>query len=572
MENPDNEARFSTWLPYVEDPAQPGQINYLATDNTSLLWFLASGGDGSVRLADHGLSRAYELAESSKDSLTGGQRALRNFINTLVEIPAVGQSNLLVFSREPVRDIADDQYILAERRLKEQVAGDNDGDSADDGTRDIQAEHAAAGKPAGRYVVCTTNLAGILHNRPQSGNGDGQIQLSISSRFSKSTDGHPVPLWEDQFLAYMVERVLHINLLHLDFNSNPEDAWKQLLIWMFPLYLHAALGKGIYRKYVRHEYNDSHPRGRIDVARHVRENTPFLGNVAYSRREYDADNPVTELIRHTVEYIAGKGQFGANVLGSSPMAINDVRMIRQITPRYAPYDCQAVVSENIRRPVQHAYYQEYLALQHLCIEILGGRGLNPKKTPDDSVHGVLFDCAWLWEEYMNQVLQGIIDCNVIHPRNKEDKANYHLLYNSASGRMNGAIYPDFLLEHGDAVMVADAKYKPEGNILGGDYSQVLAYMMRFEAATGLYLHPYVPRSTGSDTGTAISETTLHVPSGINGDDRTQLQKKQLSKIGLNVSIWDANGNEVPDYASYCELMLEREQELQSRVTARLGSV
>ncbi|MEE3341412.1 MAG: hypothetical protein VZR37_01725, partial [Bifidobacterium merycicum] len=99
-----------------------------------------------------------------------------------------------------------------------------------------------------------------------------------------------------------------------------------------------------------------------------------------------------------------------------------------------------------------------------------------------------------------------------------------------------------------------------------------AYMMRFEAATGLYLHPYVPRSTGSDTGTAISETTLHVPSGINGDDRTQLQKKQLSKIGLNVSIWDANGTEVPDYASYCELMLEREQELQSRVTARLGSV
>lgn len=44
----------------------------------------------------------------------------------------------------------------------------------------------------------------------------------------------------------------------------------------------------------------------IDVARHMKKNTPFIGNIAYSQREYSYDNDLMELVRHTIEYIKGK--------------------------------------------------------------------------------------------------------------------------------------------------------------------------------------------------------------------------------------------------------------------------
>ena len=45
-------------------------------------------------------------------------------------------------------------------------------------------------------------------------------------------------------------------------------------------------------------------RGTIDINRHLKLNLPFNGRVAYRTREFSHDNHVTELIRHTIEYIS----------------------------------------------------------------------------------------------------------------------------------------------------------------------------------------------------------------------------------------------------------------------------
>ena len=64
--------------------------------------------------------------------------------------------------------------------------------------------------------------------------------------------------------------------------------------------------KGLFKKYIRHRYNDGNVKGTIDVARHIEKNTPFVGNVAYSQREFSYDNSLMELVRHTIEFIKRK--------------------------------------------------------------------------------------------------------------------------------------------------------------------------------------------------------------------------------------------------------------------------
>ena len=60
----------------------------------------------------------------------------------------------------------------------------------------------------------------------------------------------------------------------------------------------------MYKQYITRKNNDANVRGVIDVNRHIRYNKPFNGKIAYSTREYSYDNDVTQLIRHTIEFIS----------------------------------------------------------------------------------------------------------------------------------------------------------------------------------------------------------------------------------------------------------------------------
>lgn len=65
--------------------------------------------------------------------------------------------------------------------------------------------------------------------------------------------------------------------------------------------------------------------------------------------------------------------------------------------------------------VRHAYYHEYRLLQQLCILILRNEQ-HQYGTGTRNVYGILFDGAWLWEEYVNTLIGDAF----YHPKNKTE--------------------------------------------------------------------------------------------------------------------------------------------------------
>ena len=205
------------------------------------------------------------------------------------------------------------------------------------------------------------------------------------------------------------------------------------------------------------------------------KNTPFIGNVAYSQREFSYDNYLMELVRHTIEFIKRK-PYGNNLL----IRVKDeVQLVVEATRDYEPYDRQKIIDENKKNTVRHAYFREYLALQRLCLLILQHQK-HQIGSGSRQIYGIVFDGAWLWEEYVGS----LIDEMFYHPMNKGGKGAQRLF----DGNI-GLIYPDFISRDTEARIIADAKYKPVDNIGNRDYLQVLAYMFRFDAKAGYYLYP-----------------------------------------------------------------------------------
>jgi 5-methylcytosine-specific restriction endonuclease McrBC regulatory subunit McrC len=163
---------------------------------------------------------------------------------------------------------------------------------------------------------------------------------------------------------------------------------------------------------------------------------------------------------------------------------DEVKMIVEATPKFRTHDLRKVLLANKKAVIRHAYFSEYRELQRLCVMILQsekqeiGFGSN-------RVYGVLFDGAWLWEEYINLVVNGDKE-RFYHPQNKAHKGNQWLFLGD-KGYPVGEIYPDFIGKN--SAIIADAKYKPVRNIGNADYFQVLAYMYRFDAKQGYYFYP-----------------------------------------------------------------------------------
>ena len=298
--------------------------------------------------------------------------------------------------------------------------------------------------------------------------GYGDERLVIESRFCGEG--------EDFFFQYLLDKVLDFpNVVDLESNANQDNRLFNFLLFLFPYYLKTAMRKGLFKKYIRCRYNDGNVKGTIDVARHIEKNTPFVGNVAYSQREFSYDNCLMELVRHTIEFVKRK-PYGNNLL----VKVNDeVKLVVNATPGYEPYDRKIIIEQNKKNTVRHAYFREYLALQRLCLLILQHQK-HQIGTGSRQIYGILFDGAWLWEEYINSLIKDTF----YHTMNKNGAGAQRLFDGNV-----GLIYQVFISRNSETRIVADAKYKPIDNIGNRDYLQVLAYMFRFDAKAGYYLYP-----------------------------------------------------------------------------------
>lgn len=330
--------------------------------------------------------------------------------------------------------------------------------------------------------LTTYNIAGFV--------GTQNTLLSIRSRFAQDNG-------DDYFLHYMLQKVFNINISTLEHATDRNKAF-QFLPYLFKYYFLKALSQGLYKKYVWNKYNDSKVKGTIDIARHIKHNFIFTGNIAYNVREHSYDNNINQLIRHTIEYISNLKMFSM-MLESDDM-IDLVQDIRSITPTYSEKNRQQVINNNLKSDI-HPYYYEYEPLRQICLQILMEDDELKYGRAENKIYGVLFDAAWLWEEYLNTLISEI-DSSFIHTRNKSKENRIYMLEN------NGwEAYPDYYSSALDIVM--DAKYKHANGINqidSKDKMQIISYMHVLGLKKGVFLHPADNKHAGN-----ISYGKLNIP-------------------------------------------------------------
>ena len=363
-------------------------------------------------------------------------------------------ADLLSIGNKPIRQLCDENEHLLVFPLSIDDTDDRIGDST---IVDIYAEDENS------IRIKSGNIMGFVGRKNQ--------QMKIYSRFDNQK--------HDFFLHYMLQKVFSFNIFNLDFTSSEDNVF-EFLVYMFPAMLKKAMRQGIYKEYRRFRHNDANVHGTIDISRHIRENIPFRGTVAYNTREFSFDNSITELIRHTIEYI--KTIPSGDIILSSDKTVEDcIKKIISYTPSYCHTERIKIIQDNLL-PRNHPFYKEYTALQKLCVKILRQEEIK-YGTDDDRVYGILFDGAWLWEEYLNTLL---CEKGFTHPENKLGTGAIYLFEHG------GQRFPDFWKQN----IVLDAKYKKlatNGNRLDierDDVHQIMAYMYRLKASKGGIVCPY----------------------------------------------------------------------------------
>lgn len=316
----------------------------------------------------------------------------------------------------------------------------------------------------------------IINDSIQTNNIMGFIsynstQIKISSRFANDN--------EDYFLHYMLMKVLSLNVVNLEHSKDYDDSF-DFLIYMFISFFKRALRQGLFKQYKLIKHNDSNVKGTIDINRYIKNNIPFNGKISYNTREYSYDNNITQLIRHTIEYINTKNR---NLLSYDNEIKDYTHQIFYSTPSYERNKKESIINKNLKQ-LSHPYYYEYEPLRKICIQILRHEKLKYGNN-DNTVYGLLFDGAWLFEEYLNTFLGKE---NFIHAENRNLKNGIKLLDNA------WRVYPDFYKVSNDNNIVLDAKYKrlnylDSEKIDRNDKHQIVSYAYTLNAKKAGFIYP-----------------------------------------------------------------------------------
>lgn len=309
--------------------------------------------------------------------------------------------------------------------------------------------------------IYSNNIMGFI--------GYNDTQIKITSRFTPNSD-------KDYFLHYMLQKVFYSNIFNWEYTTERDYSF-DFLIYMFTHFFQKAIRQGIFKSYQNREYNDANVRGVIDINRHIKNNIPFNGKIAHNTREYSYDNNITQLIRHTIEYINTKSR---GILNINEDIKSGVFQIIEATKRYDKNKRQSIINKNLKK-LNHPYFYEYEPLIKICIQILRHEELKYGRE-ENKIYGILFDGAYLWEEYIYTILK---DLDFLHPRNKEKTDGINLL------NKKWTVYPDFY--NYNKQIVLDTKYKMlnkyNDKIDGSDKHQIISYVYTLGAKIGGFVYP-----------------------------------------------------------------------------------
>ena len=366
--------------------------------------------------------------------------------------------NIKRFANKKIKYLKDNNlFILSENLIKDDI----------DNSTIIELDEE-------NKKIYSNNIMGFI--------GYNDTQIKITSRFA--TDKN------DYFLHYMLQKVLCLNIFNLQHSTDKDDSF-DFLIYMFIHFFQKAIRQGIYKSYQKREYNDANVRGVIDINRHIRNNIPFNGKVAYRTREYSNDNNITQLIRHTIEYINTKNR---GILNINEEIKSAVLQIIESTPRYDKNKRHSVINKNLKK-LNHPYFYEYEPLRKICVQILRHEELKYGRE-ENKIYGILFDGSYLWEEYIYTILKNL---DFLHPRNKEETDGIDLL------NKKWTVYPDFY--NNSKKIVLDTKYKKlnyksdknidnDDEYKSADKHQIISYVYTLGAKIGGFVYPLENKEFG----------------------------------------------------------------------------
>lgn len=292
-----------------------------------------------------------------------------------------------------------------------------------------------------------------------------QIQSRLDVKNSNGEKGRP----------YFLSTLLFRDKLNLNENTVPENdesVFDYLLLYWFKTQLQKAYLKGFYRTYQRFEKNDEHPKGSIDIARHIRLNMGLNnGKIAYSYRENSVNNYLNHMIIAAYDHLKKKyyelveENFDDNIELKSI-----VDRLRQLTG-YEKYHSYQLIAKNMR-PISHPYYMEYEKLRKTCMMILRDEGINFLDGDlDEEINGVLFYLPDLWEKFLEKQLRvSIKDISVTMKSQdiikvfgkKEDTKKEDTKKDTYVYEYQQETRPDYVFydEQKNPFMILDAKFKP----------------------------------------------------------------------------------------------------------------
>ena len=306
------------------------------------------------------------------------------------------------------------------------------------------------------YCLETSNLMGVLRLRdPQNGTS---VQIEVHSRFDSDD--------RQLFLNYLLSKVFKIDFMGTALGGN-DQLWDILAAILFIQKLKEAVPVGLYKEYKRFEENDLNFRGRLDLARHLRQNYPLQDKIAYSYRAITFDNPLNHLLRSAVTVIQRKWP---ELLYADSDVRTLVDALKNATPSWSSSNIRellrsSICRESLRHPFFAPYYEEPRRLAKMLLEEEGFSVYS--NSEDNEVSGIIFDGAWLWEEYIATILTPL---GFVHadPDNKTGGLDLGI------GQLQ-KVYPDFYRKEGKIVL--DAKYKRSATEQREDIYQVLSYAL-----------------------------------------------------------------------------------------------
>ena len=307
--------------------------------------------------------------------------------------------------------------------------------------------------------IYTYNWVGVISTQTKNENS---MRIEITSRFDTGE--------KQYFLIYLLSSVYGVNIFNIDINSEKESNYIIILIILFLSKIVEAYGSGLYKEYNRSKYNDYNFKGSIDIDRHIKLNTPFMGKTSYKIREYSYDNEILCLMRQVMDYIiCNHFEVWEACLNNELMLNEIVEVIENATPSYR-MNINYADTINCRREITHPMYQDYEEARKLAITILNESGQNIFDNSKELSFSLLIDISWLWEEFVAEKLL------------KESKYK-HLLTDGSAGVLEWSNreywYPDFI-EEGDEQKrrnIFDAKYKFWDWAKNDDIHQLLSYLL-----------------------------------------------------------------------------------------------